>query len=291
MQSYSGAVSFSIPCGQCMSCRLSKAEDWSTRCHHEASLHEANSFVTLTFSDDYLPSDLSVRVRHLQLFMKRLRKALGHERVRYFGCGEYGEKNFRPHYHLILFGFCPTDLQPWRRTGSGYIVSRSAFLEGIWPYGHVEVGTVTVQSAGYVARYVTKKTTGEDAGDAYTRWSPHGFPWSVVPEFLVMSRRPGIGDNWFGQFQADAFPSDFVIIEGAKRSVPRFYKKRLDEQSGPENDGETVCPVTPGQKVTLKRKQTARLHTGEQTTRRLLTKHESQQLRATRLNRELDTES
>lgn len=292
MKSYAGARAFSIPCGQCMSCRLAKAQDWSTRVHHEAARHADNCFVTLTFSEEFLPSDGSVRVRHIQLFMKRLRKRLGHARVRYFACGEYGERGYRPHYHLILFGYCPADLVPWRRSSSGFIVSRSAELETVWPYGHVEVGTVTTQSAGYVARYVTKKVTGDDAGDHYTRWHPvTGFPWSVCPEFLVMSRRPGIGDSWFAEFGDDAFPSDFLVIEGQRKPVPRFYKKRLDERHGPENAGEQEPLLTPGKLVTLDRKERAQKHTDEQTTRRLLTKRDSQLLRAARLQRELETDT
>lgn len=292
MKSYAGAKAMSVPCGQCMSCRLTRAQDWSTRVHHEASLHADNCFVTLTFSDDYVPSDHSIRVRHLQLFMKRLRKQLRTNRVRYFACGEYGEQTFRPHYHLILFGYCPDDLVAWRRTSSGFVVSRSPELERVWPYGHVEVGTVTTQSAGYVARYVTKKVSGDLAGDHYTRWHPDtGFPWSVVPEFLVMSRRPGIGDRWFNEFSCDAFPSDFVVVEGQKKPVPRFYKRRLDERYAPENDAELPDLITPADQVTLGRKQRAAAHAEEQTTRRLMTKHESANLKAKRLVREMEKET
>lgn len=277
-----------------MSCRLAKAQDWATRIHHEASLVDASCFVTLTFSDEYLPSDLSVRIRHLQLFMKRLRKRLGTDRVRYFGCGEYGDRNLRPHYHVILFGYCPTDLQPWRRTGSGFVVSRSAELETVWPFGHVEVGTVTTQSAAYVARYVTKKVTGPEAGDHYTRRHPvTGFPWQVCPEFIVMSRRPGIGDEWYSRFATDAFPSDFVTIEGRKVPVPRYYAKRLQaaDEDRVRGEGELgSLALGEHDKVRNKRKERAARHSHEQTTARLLTKAESQQLRAARLTRELDNE-
>lgn len=261
-----------------MSCRLAKAQDWATRIHHEASLHDANCFVTLTFSDEFLPSDLSVRPRHLQLFMKRLRKRLGHERVRYFGCGEYGDRSLRPHYHVLLFGYAPRDQVPWRRSASGFVVNRSAELEEVWPFGHVEVGSVTTQSAGYVARYVTKKQTGDAALEHYTRIHPTtGFPWQVVPEFLLMSRRPGIGDEWFSRFASDAFPSDFVVVEGRKVPVPRYYAKKLSELES--------------LKLVVARKERASRHAGEQTTRRLLTKSESQNLRAARLTRELDNET
>lgn len=258
-----------------MGCRLDKARDWSTRLSHEASLHEANSFLTLTFATEHLPEDHSVHVRDVQLFMKRLRKAVG--RVRFFACGEYGDQGGRPHYHILVFGHDFPDKMPWRKTGSGYIVYRSAALEKLWPYGHAEIGTVTVQSAGYVARYITKKVTGEAAEGHYTALHPDdGQPFKRRPEFIVMSTRPGIGAGWYDQFKDDAFPSDFVVIEGRKTPVPRYYKKKLTE---PE-----------ARKVTAQRKENAALHADNNTTTRLLTREESQRLRAERLVRNLEIE-
>lgn len=284
MRSYAGAKAFSIPCGQCMGCRLDKAREWATRLSHEAQLHEENAFLTLTFSDEHLPLTNSVDVRDVQLFMKRLRKSLGDRLVRFFACGEYGDRTYRPHYHLILFGHQFPDLVPWRRTGSGYLVYRSAQLEKLWPYGHCEVGSVTTQSAGYVARYVTKKVHGDDEqarqhylrGYAVNPETGEERVWYVRREFIVMSRRPGIGDAWFEKYSSDAFPSDFVVIDGVKTPVPRYYSKKLDER-------EALL-------IKSKRKEKASHHVEEQTTRRLTTKHHSQQLKAQRLLRKMDEE-
>lgn len=212
-----------------MNCRLERASDWATRLYHEAMSHEESAFVTLTYSDEELPDDYSIHVRHVQLFMKRLRKASG-VKVRYFACGEYGESTYRPHYHLVIFGLSFPDKTPWRQTSSGYITYRSAFLEKVWPLGHAEIGTVTPQSAGYVARYITKKITGDAAKEHYARVHPiTGEQVQVTPEFLVMSNRPGIGSGWFDKFSGDAFPSDFVIVNGQKKPVPKYYKKKLSE--------------------------------------------------------------
>lgn len=267
-----------------MGCKLDQARDWATRIHHEAQLHQASCFLTLTFSDEHLPPDLSVSTRDLQLFMKRLRKKLGHGRVRYFGCGEYGEQLRRPHYHLILFGYDFPDRRPWRKTKSGFVVARSAELETVWPFGHAEIGTVTTESAGYVARYVTKKVSGDDdyARAHYRREkvdpvTGEVYQWQVQKEFIVMSTRPGIGAAWFDKFATDAFPSDFVVIEGRKTRVPRYYSKKLEGMDK--------------LRILAKRKEKAALHPEEQTDSRLITKHESQILRATRLTRELDNET
>jgi hypothetical protein len=258
---------------------MAKALDWTTRLNHEAQLHDDKCFVTLTFSDEHLPADRSIRPRDLQLWIKRLRKQLGHNRVRYFACGEYGEKGLRPHYHALLFGYCPRDLKPWRTTPSGYLVYRSAELEKTWPFGHVEIGTVTDESANYVARYVLKKVNGNDAGEHYTREriDQDGVitaTWQVLPEFIVMSTRPGIGKAWYDQFAADCFPSDFVIVNGQKRPVPRYYKKQLL--------GDDALLVS------MDREARALRHQDNNTPERLAVREEVQTLKAKRLVRPME---
>lgn len=237
-------------------------------------LHEASSFLTLTFSDEYLPPSYSVDVRDMQLFMKRLRKRIG-KPVRFFACGEYGETNLRPHYHLILFGYDFPDRYPWRKTGSGFVTYRSAELEQVWWMGNAEIGTVTQESAGYVARYVLKKVNGRMADDHYRRIHPlTGEIVNVAPEFVTMSNKPGIGSGWYDKYSMDAFPSDFVIINGEKRPVPRYYKKKLEEETADE--------------ITAKRKQEARKRAADNTPERLAVREEVLTLRLDQLTRELD---
>lgn len=281
--SYVGSKPITLPCGQCIGCRMDKSQDWATRIHHEASLHERNCFVTLTFNADNYPWDGSVSVRDIQGFMKRLRFHLEPTRVRFFACGEYGDQNGRPHYHLILFGWSPEDATPWRRTGSGFVVSRSAFLERIWPLGHVEVGHVSLQTAGYVARYCLKKVTGDRASDHYTR--PHeqtGEFHTVRPEFICMSNRPGIGHGWQAKYrEGDCFPKDFLVIDGRKRPVPAYYlrkKKELEDETKLLNSSDLIK---------LKRKQRAALHKDNNTPSRLSTREEVLARRAGQLKREI----
>jgi len=204
------------------------------RCTHEAQMHSENSFITLTYADEHLPPDNGVHVRTWQLFMKRLRK-FSTKKVRFFASGEYTEApNFRPHYHALIFGYQFHDLVfLTKKRGNNYYTSKS--LLKLWPYGFHIIGTVDYQSAAYVARYVMKKMNGdgEVATAFYTR--PHpltGKVYQVRKEFCVQSRRPGIGSTWFTRYKADAFPSDFLVIDGMKHSVPPYYTKKLmeDEQ-------------------------------------------------------------
>ena len=222
-----------VPCGQCIGCRLERSRQWAVRCMHEASLHDDNSFITLTYDDESLPPFGSLLVEDFQLFMKRLRRRNSDVRIRFFHCGEYGAAGGRPHYHALLFGFDFADKVPWRES-NGLPVWRSAALEALWPFGQSEIGTVTFESAAYVARYITKKVTGKGA-EAYYQGIDYdtGEVGPIRPEYATMSRRPGIGSDWFAKFAGDVFPSDEVIVRGKATKPPRYYDN-LFEVAEPE---------------------------------------------------------
>ncbi|AXH73987.1 MAG: replication initiator protein [Microviridae sp.] len=192
---------------------------------HEAQMHDANSFVTLTYRDEDCP--VSLQYRHFQLFMKRLRRS--NRNVRFYMCGEYGEEFGRPHYHAILFGKFFADREPLADYAAGQVLYRSAELEKLWPHGFSSIGDVTFDSAAYVARYVMKKVTGDRAEAHYLRETQSGQLVSVSPEFGQMSRRPGIGATWFEKFGSDVFSitRDGCRIGSVERKAPRFYDKCL----------------------------------------------------------------
>lgn len=215
-----------VPCGRCIGCRLERSRQWAMRCMHEASLHEQNCFITLTYDDDHLPKDMSLNKRHFQLFMKRLREKTG-SKIRYYHCGEYGDLLGRPHYHSILFGYDFPDLEICKVV-NGHRLYTSLFLSSVWTYGFSTVGSVTFDSAAYVARYCMKKVVGRDAEEHYRYISPEGEVFQREPEYATMSRRPGIGKGWFERFSGDAYPSDYLIMNGAKSKPPRFYDNQFE---------------------------------------------------------------
>lgn len=220
-----------LACGQCRGCRADKASSWATRCTHEAQVSSSSCFITLTYSDEHLPANNSVSLREWQLFMKRLRKRFG-SRIRYFACGEYGEQTFRAHYHALLFNFDFPDKTFWMDR-DGHRVFKSKALEELWTFGLSEIGAVTASSAGYCAQYAHKKITGALADEHYLR--PHpltGDLHRVAPEFGAMSRRPGLGEEWFDRFHGDIFPADHLIVDGSPRKVPEYYVKRLELLKG-----------------------------------------------------------
>lgn len=172
-----------------------------------------------------------MHVRTWQLFMKKLRKALGSKKIRSFACGEYGETNLRPHYHAILFNHDFEDKVFFSRDRHGNVLYTSKFLTDLWSYGHCTTGAVTFESAAYVARYVMKKYVGERADDHYTRVHPVTKKIvRVQPEFVTQSRRPGLGAPWLERFKSDVYPSDFIIARGMKMNPPRFYDQKLTEE-------------------------------------------------------------
>ncbi len=226
---------FDLACGQCMGCRVERSRQWALRCVHEAQLHERNSYVTLTYRPEDVPADGSLNVTDWQKFAKRVRRELGP--FRFLQCGEYGERNFRPHHHACVFGldFGRSDWVPWKKNASGDVVYTSEKLEEKWQKGFCTIGELTWQSAAYVARYCMKKATGELAKERYRRIDLEtGEEYFVKPEYITMSRRPGLAAEWFEKFKDDVYPDDFVVHAGKKQRVPKFYDDMLDREDPEE---------------------------------------------------------
>jgi len=200
---------------------------------HEIQTTEENgyhsAFVTLTYAPEHLPKDGSVHVEHFQDFMKRYRDSIAPQRIRFFHCGEYGEENKRPHYHAIIFGHDFKDKQ-LLSVKRGNRLYKSDKLEKLWGLGHTSIGSANFQSAGYVARYIMKKINGDDAEEHYTTVDKYGEIHHIRPEYITMSRRPGLGYEWFQKYKNDLYPSDQVVINGMKYTVPRYYDKLLEKE-------------------------------------------------------------
>ncbi|WP_445236462.1 rolling circle replication-associated protein [Escherichia sp. E4385] len=74
----------------------------------------------------------------------------------FFGCGEYGSKLERPHYHAIIFGYDFPD-KTLHKAGR-FNLYRSSLLERCWTFGWSVVAAFSFESAAYVARYCVKKS-------------------------------------------------------------------------------------------------------------------------------------
>jgi len=204
-----------VPCGRCIGCRLDRAKEWAVRCVQEASLHKENCFITLTYNDKSIPPNGSLRPTDLVKFMKLLRKRVG-VKIRFFQCGEYGERLERPHHHVLIFGWMPQDMVLWKNTEK-YKLWRSPIIESIWKHGFSTVGNVNYETASYVSRYILKKVTGDKAEAHYG---------DKVPEYLTMSRRPGIGREWIEKYHDEVYKEDTLVYGlGKLTKPPRYYDK------------------------------------------------------------------
>lgn len=235
----SGESFLRIPCGQCIGCREDHSRAWAFRCMAEAQTAGAarSFFVTPTYAPEYNPVTLVLRDH--QLFLKRVRKHCGP--VRFYMCGEYGDhpqpgdKFGRPHFHYLLFGLDIPDLK--RHGGSSRApIYTSETLTRLWGMGHVAIGTVTQESALYVAGYIKKRRHGKDAAQYYRDVDPRtGEVREYLPEFAKMSLKPGLGAEWFARYHGDVYPSDKAPLKGGKfvRPPPYFdtLYERLSESS------------------------------------------------------------
>lgn len=200
-----------VPCGKCLECLQQRSIEWAFRCMAEAKQYKENCFITLTYDEEHKPVDGCVSRRELQLFIKRLRKHLGQDKIRYFACGEYGKKRLRPHYHIIVFGWKPKDLFFWQKDVD-VLLYRSPVVEKLWTFGFSSVGDVTSQSAKYCSKYLQKLQK---------------LPAGLTPPFTAMSLRPGIG---FGSISPKMLTSDSIYDKGKRLKVPRYYLKVLERE-------------------------------------------------------------
>lgn len=224
-----------IKCGQCIGCSDGHSQMWAIRMMHENQMHNSQSiFLTLTYETSHLPIGRTLVKKHLQDFIKRLRK--NHGPFRYVACGEYGDRKGRPHYHLVIFG------QPFHQDRKFYKTSKAKFsgsksnlythpaITKAWPKGRATYGEVTPESCQYVAKYLHKKITGPQAGKHYLRFHEDtGLPYQLQPEFLVMSTRPGIGKTWIDKYMADVYPRDEIIFKGHPHQPPHYYDLQYEK--------------------------------------------------------------
>lgn len=194
-----------VSCGRCVGCRVSRSRSWALRITHEAKLWPSSWFVTLTYSDP--PPGGSLRYRDVQLFLKRLRKAVP-TRIRFFCVGEYGSLLSRPHYHLCLFNAELADRKPLSLNSRSFT---SRTLESAWGLGYVQVDQLNYSTAAYAARYIFKKISGDQADEHYQVVDADGVVHRVEPEF---------------------FRGDSVISAGREFPLPRYYD-RLQKRRDP----------------------------------------------------------
>ncbi|WGL31391.1 replication initiator protein [Dipodfec virus UOA04_Rod_1011] len=192
----------------------SRVNDWSFRVMAETLCHEKNCVLTLTYDDNNLPENGELSLHDYQCFIKNLRKILSPLKIRFFGCGEYGSKGFRPHYHIIIFGWCPDDLVYSHSDNKKIKFYRSKIVADIWKKGFITVCPVVQKEViPYVCKYLQKFNS---------------FPDKFTKPFITMSRRPGIGYNALESGLID-LNTDKFYLNGKSIRIPRYFLNKLKE--------------------------------------------------------------
>lgn len=191
-----------IPCNRCIGCIERKRSGWTIRLKEELRNSKTAYFVTLTYSEENLTlndeGQGTLVKRDVQLFLKRLRKTLKNQKIKYFCVGEYGSQTDRPHYHLIIFNV---------QAGAWDIIEKS------WSMGFCHFGEVEIASIHYVTGYLLKtleKTAGKN------------------PPFMTCSQ--GLGASYvdrMGDYHRTNLENQYTFFDGQKASLPVYLRDKI----------------------------------------------------------------
>ena len=200
-----------VACRKCTECMQVRANEWALRGHFELQAHEENCFITLTYENN----PVRLHKEHMQKFIKRLRKAIHPKKIRYFSCGEYGDKGLRPHYHIIIFGYDFEDKIFVRKSSSDIPIYQSKKLSDLWNHGIAIVQEANVNTIRYSAKYSMKlKENLPDNLKAY-------------PEFNTMSNDLGIAE---GLKKMETYMlTDEIFIDGFSYRIPDIFLRKYVE--------------------------------------------------------------
>lgn len=207
-RSKASTMKIPVPCGKCPLCKARRVNEWAFRLMQQEKVSVTSHFVTLTYDTRHVPISentfMTLNKVDFQKYMKRLRKSLPGVKFTYYMCGEYGSKNFRPHYHMILFSDVVFDV---------------SMLSDAWQLGTVHVGTVTGDSVAYTLKYIEKDN-----------WKKKHSRDDRIPEFSLMSK--GIGQNYLSSevksYHRGHIDKLFVTkLSGHRVPMPRYYRNRI----------------------------------------------------------------
>lgn len=230
-----------IPCEKCALCRYKNCGEWAVRCWLESTLYDHNFFYTLTYDSDNIPKN-GVSKKELSKFMHDLRQHFQrnhkHVGIRFFGCGGYGIKHKRPHYHVLVFN-CPYfgDENSYRPTHETieddttqhYVLLRSTTLDNIWGKGICTIGLISPYSAFYVARHALSQI--------YSL-----LPKDVNPPFINMSRNKGIGADYVYKNLEQLINDDSIHLPNGKSArLPHYFEKLIKQSIGCERYEQEVA--------------------------------------------------
>lgn len=229
-----GLQELKLPCGKCPECCKDYYTMWATRGSKELAQWDTSVFITLTYDEENLPHDNSLRKKDVQDFIKRVKKRFKSTKenpIRQTYCGEYGSKTHRPHYHVILYNCEFADKKKHYISDGGHQVFTSEVLRTLWGKGNAEFGYATAASIAYLYKYILKKKSRKEKQAGPLVIERDGITFEVAHEFIESSRNPGIG-AWLRD--SESVKKGYLSVNGVRKKLPKYYMEWLRK-----NDPET----------------------------------------------------
>lgn len=221
-------TSIAIKCGNCSECQAQYTNEWAIRIMKESLCHDVSCVLTLTYDNEHCPRE--VCKRDIDTFIRHLRQS--GKSLRYFYVAEYGDHKRRPHYHCILFGYCPSDLEKFfLRDGIQYYTSQE--VSHFWKNGYILVSHLTEQSARYCAFYLQKQL--------YAFCDDN----NIARPFVKMSLKPGIGYDWCVRNIDKLILDPHIYYQGKAYHLPRYFVKIIDKLRPGELDKNNFIRIVP----------------------------------------------
>lgn len=236
-----GAFSFTpVPCGACAACVQRYVNDLSLRAKIEFYKHNTiGYFITLTYSDHYLPKNNLASKSDVQKFFKRLRTHLSRwynycQPIKYLLVSEHGTTNtLRVHYHALVFGL-PRVL---KNIQTNKLNSARQIIKSDWGMGFVDVDAIRSERAiTYVLKYISKyRIEHAELQRYFETYLPKseiilmskGFGKPTLSQLsIIESRIDGLEEGRVSNLDLNFFT---IGSGGFRYALPRYFKTQLSK--------------------------------------------------------------
>lgn len=216
-----------VPCGKCYNCRKNRRNGWYVRFLEETKSAKSAFFLTLTYSEENVPTlevdgmiHKVLDYRDVQLFLKRWRKYLSKYdiKLRFYACSEYGSKTGRPHYHMLCWFNKPLD------TLRMSTAQRKDVFESKWSKGFTSISRITSKRMYYVTKYMLKSRSNYESNiyRPMRCYCSNG----IGANYLTAARIAFHKQALFPFVNSRSFFT-YTAEDGFRYSLPRYYKDKI----------------------------------------------------------------